>query len=172
MGSRRWFERGFRFDLPVEHAPNLVERLRGTPLRVAERLKGVPATVLVLREDDAWSLQEQVGHLLVLESLWAGRVEDALAGAERLRPADLSNAATFEGNFNDRELSDLLVGFAAARKVLVSRLEGLSDSEWLAAGLHPRLEQPMRILDLAEFVAEHDDHHLVRISELLRRFGG
>ncbi len=33
---------------------------------------------------------------------------------------------------------------------------------------HPRLNRPMRILDLMVFAAEHDDHHLARISELLR----
>jgi hypothetical protein len=28
----------------------------------------------------------------------------------------------------------------------------------------------MRVLDLAFFIAEHDDHHLARISELIRAF--
>jgi hypothetical protein len=33
---------------------------------------------------------------------------------------------------------------------------------------HPRLDRPMRVMDLAVFVAEHDDHHLARITELRR----
>jgi hypothetical protein len=36
--------------------------------------------------------------------------------------------------------------------------------------LHPRLNQPMRVVDLLFFVAEHDDYHLARISELIREF--
>jgi mannitol/fructose-specific phosphotransferase system IIA component (Ntr-type) len=28
----------------------------------------------------------------------------------------------------------------------------------------------MRVVDLAFFVAEHDDHHLAAISELIRKF--
>jgi hypothetical protein len=28
----------------------------------------------------------------------------------------------------------------------------------------------MRVIDLVVFAAEHDDHHLARITELLRRF--
>jgi hypothetical protein len=28
----------------------------------------------------------------------------------------------------------------------------------------------MRVIDLAFFIAEHDDHHLARISELIRLF--
>jgi hypothetical protein len=35
------------------------------------------------------------------------------------------------------------------------------------SSLHPRLQQPMRLIDHALFVAEHDDHHLARITELL-----
>jgi hypothetical protein len=36
------------------------------------------------------------------------------------------------------------------------------------SALHPRLKTPMRIIDLFLFVAEHDDHHLARITELAR----
>jgi hypothetical protein len=32
------------------------------------------------------------------------------------------------------------------------------------------LKVKMRVLDLAFFIAEHDDHHLARISELIRLF--
>ena len=32
--------------------------------------------------------------------------------------------------------------------------------------LHPRLETPMRMMDLFYFVAEHDDHHLARITAI------
>jgi hypothetical protein len=38
--------------------------------------------------------------------------------------------------------------------------------------LHPRLKVPMNVIDLAYFVAEHDDYHLVRISELLGKASG
>lgn len=32
---------------------------------------------------------------------------------------------------------------------------------------HPRLGSPMRVIDLAYFVAEHDDHHMARLRELV-----
>jgi hypothetical protein len=37
---------------------------------------------------------------------------------------------------------------------------------------HPRLKVRIRVLDLVFFIAEHDDHHLARISELKRLFAG
>ncbi len=34
------------------------------------------------------------------------------------------------------------------------------------AVVHPRLKQPMSMVDLFFFIAEHDDHHLARIREV------
>jgi len=36
-----WFERKFEFTFPVEQYPNLCVRLRGTPIRIEEMLRGV-----------------------------------------------------------------------------------------------------------------------------------
>ena len=47
-------------------------------------------------------------------------------------------------------------------------LERLPGEAIARSAHHPRLNQPMRILDLIVFAAEHDDHHLARITEILR----
>jgi hypothetical protein len=52
----------------------------------------------------------------------------------------------------------------------VERMESF-DEEFIArSAIHPRLQIPMRVIDLAFFKAEHDDHHIARISELIRLF--
>jgi hypothetical protein len=43
----------------------------------------------------------------------------------------------------------------------------LKDDQLLNTALHPRLKIPMRIVDLAYFVAEHDDHHLATIRGMM-----
>jgi hypothetical protein len=50
----------------------------------------------------------------------------------------------------------------------VKRLERYDEGLIVRTSLHPRLEQPMRVIDHALFVAEHDDHHLATITSLLR----
>jgi hypothetical protein len=30
------------------------------------------------------------------------------------------------------------------------------------------LKQPVRVIDLCYFIAEHDDHHMAKINELIR----
>ena len=59
-----WFERRFTFDLPVAAAPGLIERLRGTPARLADRLSGLSPAQLTTRIGERWSIQENAGHLV------------------------------------------------------------------------------------------------------------
>ncbi len=164
----RWFDRKFYFELPLWMYPNIVERLRGTPARLEELIRDVPGHVLTNRNNESWSIQENAGHLWDLERLWYGRLEDFENGEEILRPADLENRLTHESNHNEKDLSDLLARFRTERMQLVAKLTGADESFRSATSLHPRLQQPMRVIDLAFFMAEHDDHHLARISELIR----
>lgn len=164
-----WFERRFTFDLPVSAAPGLIERLRGTPARIESRLAGLSATQLTLHQGEQWSIQENIGHLGDLEPLWMARVEDLALGRSSLHPADLENRRTHEANHNARPFAAVLEDFRRARVEMVIQLEAADAADWARSALHPRLQTSMRLLDLAFFVAEHDDHHLATISTLLRR---
>jgi uncharacterized damage-inducible protein DinB len=163
-----WFERKFEFAFPVELYPNLVVRLRGTPARLEEMLRGRSREALVSKPDGKWSAQEQGGHLADLEPLWLARVEDYVAGSSQLSVADLNNRKTDEANHNARELQEILAEFRNARMKLVDRV-GVVDAALFARAIpHPRLKQPMRLVDHLYFVAEHDDHHLAKIWELIQ----
>src|SRR6202790_3049819 len=99
-----WFERKFDFTFPVERHPNLCARLRGTPARLEEIVRGASRDLLVGKRDgnEKWSAQEHAGHLLDLEPLWMARVDDYLTEASQLTVADLSNRKTFEAHHNRR----------------------------------------------------------------------
>lgn len=168
----KWFDRKFVFDAPTWMYPNLVERLRGTPARLEDRCASLSRRELVRTHDEAWSIQENVGHLLDLEELWRDRLDDFLRGSHKLREADLTNRATHEADHNSRDIGDLLAAFRAARLAMVERLEGADDELVERVAEHPRLRQPMRLLDHLHFVAEHDDHHLATITRLLRGESG
>ena len=169
-GKWPWFERHFIFDFPPQKHPDIIERLRGTPARAHELTRHLSAEVLTRRQGDSWSIQENVGHLADLETLWMGRIDDMLAGAETMRPADLTNAATFSANHHVRTLEQVLGSLRESRTGLVSRLESLSDEGFARASIHPRTKIQMRVIDLCVFAADHDDYHLARISELKRKF--
>lgn len=162
-----WFSRQFTFDIDAWAYPNIIERLRGTPARLEERLRALDPPTLTARLDDRWSIQENAGHLLDLEPLWAQRLDDFERGAERLAVADLQNRRTTDANHNASRLGDILAGFRRERDAIVKRLEGYDDTLIVRTSLHPRLAQPMRLIDHVFFVAEHDDHHLATITALV-----
>jgi uncharacterized damage-inducible protein DinB len=166
-----WFERKFAFSFPVELLPNLCARLRGTPARLEEALRGRSHEIRVRRAQEKWSAQEHAGHFLDLEPLWLARVDDYVAASEQLTAADLTNRKTNEANHNARPLEQILTGFRAARERLLNRAHELEPSLFARAIPHPRLKTPMRLVDHLYFVAEHDDHHLARIWELVNAAG-
>jgi len=163
-----WLDRRFRFDVPNSLFPNVVERVRGTPARLDARVKHLAPAVLTARTGGRWSIQENVGHLVDVELLWLCRTEELLGGAERLTPADLSNAKTESARHNERDIAELLQTFRGHRARIVEHLDGASDEALARAALHERLGVRMRLIDHAVFMAEHDDHHLATITRLLK----
>lgn len=162
-----WFERKFDFTFPAEQYPNVWVRLWGTPARLEEMLRRVTTDVLVGKPQEKWSAQEHAGHLLDLEPLWMARVDDFLTDRDTLAVADLGNRKTHEANHNAQELAEILAGFRTARLRLVEHLGTFEPDVFAQTRLHPRLKQPMRLVDHLYFVAEHDDHHLAKIWELI-----
>src|SRR5580658_3992311 len=116
-----WFERKFEFSFPVELYPNVLARLRGTPARVEEMLRGRLREILVSKPQEKWSAQEHAGHMVDLEPLWLARVGDYVDGSEQLTVTDLQNRKTDEANHNAQLLDTILAGFRSARAKLVTR---------------------------------------------------
>jgi hypothetical protein len=95
------------------------------------------------------------------------RLDDYLTEVAKLTAADLSNQKTHQAQHNHRPISEILTEFRRARLRLVSRVEGTDPATFARALLHPRLKPPMRLVDHLYFAAEHDDHHLAHIWELI-----
>ena len=166
MKQVKWFDRQFDFKAEQNIFPSLIERLSGTPARLEEKIATIPSDLLALKPDNTWSIKENIGHLTDLEPLWQGRLEDIINGEIELRPTDLANRKTDLANHNDTPLAMLLQEFRAIRAQTVAQLKTLDEATMVKTALHPRLKTPMRTMDLFIFVAEHDDHHLARITEL------
>jgi uncharacterized damage-inducible protein DinB len=163
----KWTRRRFDFNFPVELFPEILERLRGTPARLEDRLRSIPHSVLVRKKSDHWSIQEHAGHLLDLEALTLGRFDDFESGVAVLRPADMENQRTYEARHNEKPLGDILRAFRSERERMTKRLELWPPGNFSLTAIHPRLNVTMRAVDLMFFHAEHDDNHMARITALL-----
>jgi uncharacterized damage-inducible protein DinB len=163
MHRTPWFDRRFP---PIEDnglLPGVLERLEGTACRLRSLLSGIERASPV---DAGWTIAQEVGHLIDLEPLWLARAHDIIRGQADLTVADLSNRATHEGGHDQWPVAQLVDRFERARRALVSALRQTNQGDRERSARHPRLGTPMRLIDLAYFVAEHDDHHLARLREL------
>jgi DinB superfamily len=164
----KWTSRRFAHELPVELLPGILERLRGTPVRAAALLDEF-TDAEVRRSGGGWSALEHVGHLDDLHDLDVRRLDEFLARLPTLSAADMSNRATYAARHNEAVTADLLKRFRTRRLEFVRRIEELTAEEAAIASEHPRLRRPFRLVDWLYFLAEHDDHHLAKAREALRR---
>lgn len=172
MTRIKWTDRTFEFNFPTGLYPEMIERLRGVPSRLEEHCRGMSIAELTFQQDGRWSIQENAGHLLDLESLVQQRIGEYVSAAQVLHAADMSNRKTYEASYNDAAIETVLNGFRQERMTTVEQLSNLDGEVFGRVALHPRLNVNMRLVDMLFFQAEHDDYHLTRISELRRTLLG
>ena len=166
MPKTKWVEKKFEFSLLQNELHFILNRLRDTPDKIEQLVSSISTDILKSKINNKWSIQEHIGHIIDLEELHDGRIDDFIRSCEELRAADMTNKKTHEANHNNKDLTELLKELRVTRKKFVNRLEALDDKVLSHVSIHPRLNQPMRPIDMAQFVAEHDDHHINSIIEL------
>jgi hypothetical protein len=127
-------------------------------------LKGVSNELLSKKLEGKWSIKENIGHLAEVDEISLRRVDEILNGVTPLSPA------VFEPrlHYNGQTVDDVLAHFNTSRNRCLERYENLTEKEMEKASLHPRLKVMMTPVDLAWFDAEHDDHHLLKITEIIK----
>lgn len=163
MTKTEWFKRHFQ---PIDDnglLPGILERLEGTPARIFYKIGRLGAETGI-PDKGKWSIKKEIGHLIDLEPLWLERMKQIANGETNLVKADLSNTKTHETDHDSRDLADLAQDFAGERAKMMDFLRQLREEDLQKAAVHPRLGTPMRLVDLAFFVAEHDDHHLAQVT--------
>ena len=163
-----WFERTFKFDFPVTNFPIIFSRLEGSLFRLQSILANADEEACSFSAE-GWSVKEHLGHLFDMEDLWWKRLQDFLDGKEILTTADLNNTKTKQARHNENSLERLMQAFVIERQRMLETAFGFDRGTLGLTSVHPRLQQPMRLVDALYFVAEHDDHHLAKISSLLRK---
>jgi uncharacterized damage-inducible protein DinB len=163
----KWFDRKFDFNFPVSLYSTIVARVAGTPARVEEIASLLNYEQLTKKINGEWSVQEHMGHLIILEELHLKRFEGYMQKAEKLTAADLTNRKTYESDYNNKDINEILKKFRKIRMNFVDKLDKVNEEVASRTALHPRLNQPMRLIDNVFFAAEHDDHHIAVIRRIL-----
>lgn len=161
-----WTGRTFDFDYPVTRIGVFLSRIRGTGARIPAAVRGMSPQALAARPDGKWSVQEHVGHLFELDALHLRRLDELSAGASELSAADMDNRATWDADYNSAAFADVFGQFEERRAELIRRLASLDEQGLARTARHPRLQTPMRAVDVAFFCAEHDDNHVAAIETI------
>lgn len=157
-----WFERSFNFGLPTGMFPFYLERLEGVIARLEKKVQGQTNALLSTRFHDKWSIKQNIGHLAEVSQISTKRIAEMCSGADTLSPA------VFEPqDYNPWPIERVLTFFEGARHETLLAFHALDEHQLHAASMHPRLKVLMTPVDLAFFDAEHDDHHLLKISDIL-----
>lgn len=158
-----WFEREFQFGLKPGMLPFFIERLSFTILRIEHKVRGVDDNVLSEKLNGKWSIKQNIGHLAEVDEIATKRVHEMLSGIPTLSPAVFEPTK----DYNSMPVNKVIQYFNTTRKRNIELYESLSDTDLTKASVHPRLMVRMNPVDLAMFDAEHDDHHLIKINEIL-----
>jgi hypothetical protein len=158
-----WIERKFTFGLPGNMLVFYLERLSGTIFRLEGKVRDVTEDMLSEQLDGKWSVKQNIGHLAEVDEIASRRIDEMIQGISPMSPAIFQT----KQDYNAMPVIEVLNFFHKNRLRNVERYHQLTDAELQMSSLHPRLKVVMTPVDLAFFDAEHDDHHLVRINEIL-----
>ncbi|NNC71123.1 MAG: DinB family protein [Flavobacteriaceae bacterium] len=170
MIRTKWVDRTFNLNIPPGWLPNILSRLDGLSMRLEKITSVLSDEQISLRLNEAWSIKEHIGHLIDLEELHTGRIHDFIERKPILRAADMSNKKTHAANHNTQSIEALHLEFKGKRDHFISSLQALDDETQKFIAVHPRLNVSMRVVDMAFFTAEHDDHHMASIYKILESF--
>ena len=167
MTRQPWTEHIFNLDIDPGWAGNVLTRVRDTEVRLQHYCKRLDDIQLSMKPGGAWSIKEHIGHLIDLEPLHHGRLKELEAFEKELTGADMSNAKTNAADHNTKSIENLLKEFSGLRHDFIGDFLATPEAAQKHAGMHPRLHVMMKPVDLMFFVAEHDDHHLASIREII-----
>ncbi len=162
MSTLRWFDRKMTFGHSPEMLPFYLERLDGTAARIEYKVRQLNDSALRATPDEKWSIKQHIGHLAEVDQVANKRIAEITSGVPTLSPA------VFEPqDYNPWPIGKVIEFFRQTRQSNLATYAALSAKDLAKSSVHPRLKVPMTPVDLAWFDAEHDDHHLVKINEII-----
>jgi hypothetical protein len=140
-----------------------------TPLVLRAFLAGLPAEMLLVPNDEGWSLKDIVAHLHDVEG--GAMVERISRMLHEDRPFIRSidpPARLLAGGYGARGLSELLDELALLRADHVAWLAGLSSAELARQGQHDEVGE-IHVVDIAHQWAAHDMAHLRQAALMIQQ---
>ncbi len=146
-----------------------LEKLRRTPLEIAQLLSGKDESVFnYTPEDGGWTVRNILSHLLDAQGVLNFRVNLMLTQEN----PELKSLAVFDWAINDQDrpadTMDILATYRDSRQETLARLESIPLADWWLTGLHQEFGS-VTVRQQVSYFALHEISHLPSIARLLER---
>jgi len=119
-------------------------------------------------EDGKWTVKEVIGHLIDTERVMAYRAMCIARGEKKPLPGFEQDDYVKFGNFNKRELSDLIYEFRLLRESNLLLAKGFDEECLQKRGVASNHE--ITVLALLYIIAGHENHHMRILQERYKKF--
>ncbi|MEN9348294.1 MAG: hypothetical protein RLZZ77_1805 [Bacteroidota bacterium] len=155
------------FLLTMKSYSALLEQLDQTPRQIAELTQSLSREQWRSAPNGKWSIAIHVGHLLTIESLWIGRMDNFVLGHDTLRAWNGTNQDTLDGRFNEQNPKGILEDFESIRTAHVQLMRKYEGRAGELSAMHPSTGKQMTLHEHAFTMLEHDYQHIEYIKGLL-----
>ena len=113
-----------------------------------------------------WTVLEVLCHLRDFEQIFHSRARQILERDEPSLMAYDHEALVIENAYAQQDLQEVLAALGTARGDFIAFFQGLSESDWLRAGIHPESGRFTLVNSLLQ-VGHHHVDHLEQITRIL-----
>ncbi|HLI50552.1 MAG TPA: DinB family protein, partial [Thermomicrobiaceae bacterium] len=138
------------------------DNLSNTPAQLQSLLDGYQAPA---ESGDDWGPREIVAHLVDIEVLYRGRINDVLGHPGAYLKVIDENKLARDHDYGSSDLQQSLGTFAEERGETISLLMNLALRDWDKTGIHEERGE-VSVEELAESLVNHDAEHLETIRAL------
>ncbi len=142
-----------------------LDQLLTFPISLKAVIGKIDTRLLLERPQQKWSIQTHAGHLLTMESLWIGRLDDYFLERPALRPWNGTNADTEAAQFDLQNISQILDDLESIRTAHVNMIKQNLEILSPRNCLHESSGKQMSFLEHLQWIVDHDHKHLNIINE-------
>jgi hypothetical protein len=147
-----------------------LEALAAFPEALRRQVAGLSEEALRFRPaPNEWSILENIGHLIDIDTLQAGRIGQIIAkDLPPLQPFDVDEAVR-ANDYQSKQAPLLLGTFAERRAAVVEEWRYIRPENLSRAGAHP-VRGPVTIATIIGMVARNDQTHREQIAATLEAY--
>lgn len=145
----------------------ILDELEQIPSVISELTHGLSREQWRWAPEGKWSTAINAGHLLTIESLWIGRLDNFVLGNEVLRAWNGTNNDTVDARFNEQNPKAIMEDFESIRSVHVKLLRKYEGKENELQARHPVTNAVVSLHRHVEVMLEHDHQHINTIKGLI-----